>query len=673
MWKLERTVFFSVMGLSLLIGCSDGTTSGGGPPVGGGGSDATGAGGPGGQGGEDCQFGCGNGGEGAQQGFLMLEPQNPVIDIVDGAVMPLTFTVTQNGDDVTDQVSWFFDRPDIGLIDDGTGIFDPGGVVGGIGNLKVALGNGEAATTVTVNISKTVNTGGISAGDIAILDAPSGGADPSMQVLYPYDETVFPLGVLAPEIMWNGTQGGDIYKLSINEAHYHYVEYFTAAPPSRHLIAEVDWAAIENSGTGPQTDPTMVSLTRLSGGVAYQPVTRTWRIAQGKLKGAVYYWELPDVCGGNENGRILRIKPDSPNTDEFFQPGTCWGCHTVSRDGTQMMATLDNATPFPQITVDLTQEPATYGNIQPPGATGGTFSAFNDTGSKILVSDDGNWQTGTTALRIIDSANGAILNPNAIGNNCAEPAWSPDGKKIAAICGVTNSWVFDSYQGELVTADVGADGVSVSSPVTIVSQAAGVGRPAYPSFSPGSEYIAYGRPTQGSRSTGNGKIWLTRPDGTDNKELTTASSDDRSFNPVFAPLRAGGYFWLVFISRRDYGNRLVGANRQQLWITAISDPPSAADPSHPPFYMRGQEDCGKSENAYFALEPCKQVGESCESGVDCCNGQCVQDPNTGELVCGEPPPPGECSEDGNACVETADCCNPDSICIDGFCQQPPPT
>src|SRR5262249_17510363 len=100
------------------------------------------------------------------------------------------------------------------------------------------------------------------------------------------------------------------------------------------------------------------------------------------------------------------------------------------------------------------------------------------------------------------------------------------------------------------------------------------------------------------------------------------------------------------------------------------DPPSAADPSHPPFYLRGQEGCGKSENAYYALDPCKQLGEDCLSGIDCCNGQCVKD-SSGKYVCGTPTT-GMCSEDGNACKTSADCCNSTSTCVDGFCQPPIP-
>jgi hypothetical protein len=237
---------------------------------------------------------------------------------------------------------------------------------------------------------------------------------------------------------------------------------------------------------------------------------------------------------------------------------------------------------------------------------------------------------------------------------------------IAATCGYTNAgWTFDQANADLRIADVNADGISVSNITTLVPKGNEAGRPAYPNFSPGNEWVVFGRPTSGSRSTGNGSLWMVGVDGNDLKKLETASSDDRSFNPTFAPLRAGGYFWVVFMSRRDYGNTLVGANRQQLWITAISDPPTdELDPSNPPFYVRGQEDCAKSENAYFAADPCiEDENKTCESGIDCCSGHCIQQ---GEIkLCGEK---GACAEEGNACESDADCCNDINPCVDGYCQ-----
>ena len=102
-------------------------------------------------------------------------------------------------------------------------------------------------------------------------------------------------------------------------------------------------------------------------------------------------------------------------------------------------------------------------------------------------------------VSIHDAVSGAALATDVFGENCGEPAWSPDGTKILAICGVDpNGVVTESKIGDLRGADVAADGMTVSNIHTVVAQAAGQGRPAYPSFSPDSQWIAFGRPTAGS-------------------------------------------------------------------------------------------------------------------------------------------------------------------------------
>lgn len=590
-----------------------------------------------------------------------VNPKNVVLAIVNGNVPTQAFTATLDGQDVTAQVTWSFDQPIIGDVTNG--LFTPSGKAAGVGTLQAKLSNANGSTTVTVTIDKTVNTGNLSQGQISALGSPNGGADP-ISFLYPSQDTYFPLAVLAPEMMWNGAQAQDVYRVRFTEKFLTYTEYVTAPPPSRHILPQADWDMIEYSGAGPTSDPLKMELTRMSGNTVFKPTVRTFHVAQGKLHGSVYYWELPDACQQYGNGRILRIKPGSTAVDQFFtNNGQCWGCHTVSRDGNTVMASFN----FPVSTVDVSKNPAVKNGLD---YGQGTFSAFNDKGDRALISAD---SFGQYAIKLVDIKTGNVLSASVFQafGSAGEPAWSPDGKKVAAIGNMSGGgWTFDSSAGNLIVADH-ANGV-FSNFKAIVPQNAGPGRPAYPSFDPTSGWLAYGRPTQGSRSTGQGDLWMTDVTGKTTKHLATTSSDNKTFNPVFAPLRSGGFSWIVFITRRDYGNRLVGTNRQQIWITAIDDPPVAADPSHMPFYMRGQEDCGKSENAYYALDPCKKKGENCESGVDCCSGQCIKDPNTKMYICGDPPANG-CSGDGNACKVDGDCCDaPTSKCVDGFCQKPPP-
>lgn len=655
---------FSAYGCS---GTADRTNLAGGAGGDGNGNSGTQAGGNGG----DCIFCTGQGGGNPNMQQLIISPTNPVLNVIDANIQTQAFTVTtKDGKDVTGNVTWIYQRPDIGDMVSAT--FTPTGKVGGVGVLTAKYSGAEASTNVTVSVKTTNNSAGIGPAEIAAFDNPTLGPDPG-NIVYPFDETVFPLGILSPEVQIDNVQGG-VFRLKIKEKNLEYISYFNANTPLRYIIPQDSWQNIGASGTGSSSDPLKVEISRLQGGQAFMPMQQTWHIAQGKVRGAIYYWELPGVCpNGNGNGKILKIKPDSDTPEEFFFPGTCWGCHTVSRDGKTMMATLDPPFPFPQVTIDLTQTPAQIGNINTGMGLTGTFSAFNNTSDKIIVSNDNSGMDNSTkVLRIVDAANGGVLNGNAMGSGCIEPAWSPDGTKLSAICNASGGgWGFDATGGNLTIADVAADGVTVSGVKQIVSQASGQGRPAYPSFTSDSAFIAFGRPTSGSRSTGQGDLWLTSIDGSSVKQLTAASSDNQSFNPVFAPQRAGGFYWLVFISRRNYGNTLVNTNRQQLWMTAIDDPPSAADPSHPPFYIRGQEGCGLSENAYIAEEPCKENGAGCTTGADCCGGQCIKDKGTGMYICGEPMV-GQCSELGNGCTTANDCCDPTALCIDGFCALKPP-
>jgi hypothetical protein len=162
----------------------------------------------------------------------------------------------------------------------------------------------------------------------------------------------------------------------------------------------------------------------------------------------------------------------------------------------------------------------------------------------------------------------------------------------------------------------------------------------------------------------SGKTYLPFPD-----DLHAA------YFPTVAPIAAGGYFWLFFDSIRHYGN--LGLQRQ-LWGAAIDIQPNGSyqsDPSHPAFYLPGQEYGAGNHRAFAALDPCKRDGDSCTSGVDCCGGTCTLPSDVSEFA----EPVGTCSPKKNSCAKrdercttSADCCppaqgQPANSCIAGFC------
>ncbi len=190
-------------------------------------------------------------------------------------------------------------------------------------------------------------------------------------------------------------------------------------------------------------------------------------------------------------------------------------------------------------------------------------------------------------------------------------------------------------------------------------------------------------------------IVRTGDGGYEGTQYNEAGWDDTTLNyePTILPIVSGGYAWIVFTSRRAYGNQLTAtpwqsdpqryditdlskATTKKLWVAAVSLGGSAdADPSFPAFYLPAQEILTGNSRGFWALDPCQSDGNSCDTGDQCCGGCCQPNGAGGALICQSPPPDGHCSAVANCsqaqekCVTSADCCEPSNTCVNGFCAQ----
>jgi hypothetical protein len=233
----------------------------------------------------------------------------------------------------------------------------------------------------------------------------------------------------------------------------------------------------------------------------------------------------------------------------------------------------------------------------------------------------------------------------------------------------------------------------------------------YPSVSPDGKWVIYQRATVNTDTRGDCSTGVCKYDNradlylapTAAKGVETAlaklngtgypfaaGTRDLSWNfePTFAPVAAGGYFWVVFTTRRTYGNFYEGSladptQVKQLWVVAIdTEVTPGKDPSHAPFHLPGQsltfkDGGGTTQNALnmtgnWALEPCKTDGVTCSAGSDCCGGFCEKKEGEATGSCKSAPPP--CAAEGDKCASDGDCCGTaeGSKCIGGFCSQKPP-
>jgi hypothetical protein len=156
-----------------------------------------------------------------------------------------------------------------------------------------------------------------------------------------------------------------------------------------------------------------------------------------------------------------------------------------------------------------------------------------------------------------------------------------------------------------------------------------------------------------------------------------------NYEPTINPVPSGGYYWAVFTSRRMYGNVATGDPYEvgdgtypvtkKLWVAAIDlHPTPGKDPSHPAFYLPGQEINAGNMRGYWVVDPCKKNGNACETGDECCNGFCRQPDDGGAPVCSDKPQ--GCANEFEKCEKTADCCGANNgfQCIGGHCARPTP-
>jgi hypothetical protein len=602
---------------------------------------------------------------------LTLDPPEATITVDNGVSTPVQFTATRGGQQVF-PTSWSVDFGTIAGVD-GEGLVNATNAKGGEVTVTAELDGAIGKAKVFVIYKKTVNNDAIPA-DVQDKLRNASGADADVTWAYPYDDTVWPRGLKGPELMWNGGGAGDAYYLHFTAA-YVDMEIFTYAdPPSRYQLFADDWIAINESGSGTGGDVD-VHAARLPTGAptASVVIDHEWKMSKGNLRGTVYYW-------ANNLGRIVRIKPGQDLPEDFLANAgitACTACHTVSSDGSTLVIGGDAAdTVYDLINDQTVLGLASVGKqvrnwAMPAVSPDGKFVVENNAALPGPPGgSDGLWDSAT-GMKLAGSGLDGVLTDM--------PAFGPKGHKLVHV-GHDAPHDLRSYDFDLAT------GAS-SNPLLLVGAG---GDPTlnaicFPNVSPTlangeneeKTYAVYHRgvfPQSLDTRFGPGDLYLASVDEPGQEwRLEAANGDNYAYaagdrdrhvhyEPTFAPEAAGGYLWVVFTSRRTYGNRLTGASNQvkQLWVAAIDPFPKAGeDPSHPAFWVPGQDPGTLNMRGYWALDPCIQNGNACITDTDCCDGSSCDNG-----ICG-----GEetCEEIDGFCNGAGDCCHPEAQCIAQIC------
>jgi hypothetical protein len=617
--------------------------------------------------------------------------------IIVTVTLSVTVNVAQNGD------------PDFGTSPDGAG------GIGGVGG----EGGGSAIEDPALR---------------AALDATPTD-DPSLSWLYPYDRTVWPRGLPAPLLQWKrGDHAPIAVKIAISVGDDYKTTLYLGAPKNvttieRLPLPQAVWRAAQLSG------PTMkIALTFVAneGGFKTYKASKelTWTTAPTDLKGMVYYnsygTKLAENFGGAKggNGRFggatLAIEggsfdPELVAGKTSTDQSGCRVCHTVSADGSTLIAlhnegmeasVYDLRTGAERVMPVSDNGKFGWSGLTPDGAF-----ALGASGPPGLGGSNPASLSASKLYRVVDGSTVATTGIEGVTTQAVTPQFSPDGKKVA----------FNGYQGvgagglqangrSLFVMDVArrADAFDFSNATPIFTAAASSQTPGWPFFLPDNSGVVFelelapGANNEHlmTRKGARGELWWTDLTGNahplDNANgkgylpanASSGHSDDTvlQYEPTVAPIVSGGYAWVVFTSRRLYGNVATrnpyesdarefdltpgnpsGPTTKKLWVTAISIPAApGSDPSHPAFYLPAQELYAGNSRGFWTLDVCKADGQGCSSGDECCNGYCSQ--SVEFPVCGVKPP-NACAAEYDSCNVSADCCKDGPLlrCIAGHC------
>jgi len=533
------------------------------------------------------------------------------------------------------------------------------------GTFAVTASSGAVTSntaTVAVTLTGNVVGAGVTPGD---LDGTPSGAAPT--IAYPLDGSLFPyqLGPIAFQVVPTTaaqtvariTLKGDNIDLNVYEPCVPILEPTIPNACTITVPPELE-GQLDGASDGVKLTET-VRLAAPGGGSLAEsaPISARWSSSQ--LTGGLYYWSA-DITTGNT--LIMRYDLDSPGTapvQYFTQTGMngmpsdeqnlnppasnnstqCFGCHSISLDGTKMGLTFGGSAPALFALIDVSTKksigtrlfPADPGNGQPFAA----FTAFSPDGKAMVQAVRSQLWLRSADASLMDLLPGPLF-AGQLGTDVASiPFWSPRGDLLAftgwvpcvscemGIANDANNMNGDETPGAEIWIAPVTGNTTFGTPTKLVPAVAGKSE-YYPAISDDSQYVVFDESSCDGPGAPAGEVYGLSPcDGYDDASATIRLVSAKGGQPVylnnasqngswssswprFAPthgtFQGKSLYWIAYSSRYPYGATLPGTDdppsmdtEPQLWFAAVTVDSSGAlagDPSFAPVWMPQQNPSG---------------------------------------------------------------------------------
>ncbi|HVJ88537.1 MAG TPA: hypothetical protein VM580_01960 [Labilithrix sp.] len=620
---------------------------------------------------------------------------------------------------------WSLDDVRYGDID-ASGHF-AGKPVGGKTKVRARVGTVDAVAEVEIKVEVSEDFANLS-DEVKQKLRDGGSTDESFKWLYPYDRTVFPRGLPSPTLQFSGVAPA-AFRVRLKSSRMEIEGFYPGGEGAARVTVAPEWWRAVTFGVD-ASESVDVEVTKIQGGAVTGPKKVSWRVAPGSLRGSIYYNSYNSKLAIEKvesSGAVLVLRPGK-SLDVLLGsvtvPGDasdtkCVVCHSVSASGNRLVTGIGWNDQPPE-----NENPIYSGSFALNGASA-TLIKADEEGRRYsfgALSPDGKWMvsngvaggvrglTGTFPSKLIDVSKGTVVSePFFSGDksrNAVTPAFSPDGTRIAFNDGGDSTLAIATFDDKTDPPTIG----NLETLITVIEPRIG-----WPTFTPDSKavFAHVGTALDTENQNKADLVWIDLatktpapldalngrgPDGEYYLPYGQSGDGHMNYEPTMLPVAVGGYYWVVFTSRRSLGNTIYDGEysvnsagdkpfekgegvkkgvRKKLWVAAIDvNRVVGADISHPAFYLEGQELESGNMRGFWALDACKADGATCEGGDECCNGFCRNvEQSDGSVVAQCVPPPASCANETERCKVDADCCNAPSgtKCVNQACTTAAPS
>jgi hypothetical protein len=417
-------------------------------------------------------------------------------------------------------------------------------------------------------------------------------------VVYPPADVIIPRNLGDFEAHWIDGSGNDVFELSLHTEFADVRVYLpggngsaAAGPmPTYAAFTAAEWIAA--TGTEPTVQYQVRGVQQSNPGPVGAGPVRLVQLSNEPMEGGLYYWASTGTPG--EPYGIFRHDMSAPGQPAEgyltnVQAGRCVACHVLSRDGKKMAITYDGGGgAATMIDVGTT-------TVSPSAATW-NFGTFTPDGAQFLAVEGG-------SLTVRDPATQGVIASLTGAGFVTHPDLSADGTKLVYVKPTAASFDYSFGHGQIVvrsydqtTHTFGAEQILVSDQFNNY----------YPSWSPDGAWILFTRSTNndpgdgtylaGSYNNTDASLWVVKADGTQPPVQLVAANDGTNLTNSWGRWAPFGQslganhepmYWVTVSSKRNFGVRLVGVGRPQIWMTPFFPGRAtvAGDPSAPAFRL----------------------------------------------------------------------------------------